>query len=312
MNCNEIQLLMPVFLDAEVSENERNAIQTHISFCSSCRCEIQALASLQEQLRTAFQIVTEDCLVPDDSWSQLLRQIHSQSREADISNTKLGFLGRIRANNRWKVGLAGSAVAVLALAAVLAPTLLGPSEEVLAREIALSDPEVLAILEQYEVDPENLGDESAFYINDASKLVIEAEPGLWIVVDVNTGHKEVASVKVESLSGITEQDILGLVGTDSTIKQIIENGAHVEEIQTSFSHPSSLDIYREYPFSEFDFDPQEMLGLVTVVSLTYEGEYYTVCVNHTLGKVALVIKPGDIQITYSHSTTTVTRTVPRG
>jgi|GEM_PF-3520123 len=310
MNCNEIQLLIPAFLDKEVSENERRIIQDHISLCNSCRHEIQALASLQEKLRTAFQIAAQECLVPDDSWSRLARKISSQSRAPAMDKNRTGLLGGIRAKNRWKVGLAGTAAAVLVLAAVLVPVLLRPNEEVLAREIALKDPEVLAMLEQYEVDPENLGDESAFYIDDASKLVIEAEPGVWIVVDVDTGHKEVASVKVESLSGVTEQDILELASTDSTIKQILEDGARVEEIHTSLFYPSSLYIYKEYPFSGLDFDPQEMLGLVSGVSLTYQEEYYTVFVNHTLGKVALVIKPGDIQITYSESTTTVTRTVP--
>ncbi|MBN1370163.1 MAG: zf-HC2 domain-containing protein [Dehalococcoidaceae bacterium] len=310
MNCNEIRLLIPAFLDAEVSENERKIIQDHISFCNSCRRETLELASVQEKLKKAFQTAAEDCLVPDDRWNQLLRQISSQSRVPAMDKNRTGLLGGIRAKKRWKVGLAGTAAAILVLAAVLVPTLLGPNEEVLAIEIALKDPEVLAMLEQYEIDPKNLGDESAFYIDDASKLVIEVKPGVWIVVDVDTGHKEVASVKVESLSGITEQDILELAATDSAIKQIIEAGARVEEIHTSLFYPSSLHIYNEYPFSKLDFDPQEMLGLVSGVSLTYQKEYYTVFVNHTLGKVALVIKPGDIQITYSQSTTTVTRTVP--
>ena len=55
MDCNAISELLAAYLDGEVTSEEHEQIQTHLSVCQRCRGELEALAATQEELRQALR-----------------------------------------------------------------------------------------------------------------------------------------------------------------------------------------------------------------------------------------------------------------
>lgn len=55
-NCEHVQALLSAFLDGEVSDDQSAVISEHLSRCEDCRREWDALASLEDQLRSALAI----------------------------------------------------------------------------------------------------------------------------------------------------------------------------------------------------------------------------------------------------------------
>lgn len=58
MNCKEVNQSLLSYLDNEVSPEEREAIEAHLSACSGCREEMEALTKTQRELRQALESMT--------------------------------------------------------------------------------------------------------------------------------------------------------------------------------------------------------------------------------------------------------------
>ena len=52
MNCEQIQALLPVFIDNELPEEEKQTIQVHLTGCAQCRSELQERKRVWNMLGT--------------------------------------------------------------------------------------------------------------------------------------------------------------------------------------------------------------------------------------------------------------------
>ncbi len=212
----------------------------------------------------------------------------------------------------WKTGLAAILMlAVIVCLAVLIPPL-GRSNEALARDIAVNDPEVLAILEEYEFDPEDIDESDILYIDGFAKLIVETESGCWIIVDIDTGEKEVMAIQVQEFTDITEQDITNIAKTDSRVLELLDKGAQIMDIELSYNYPASIEVFKQsLDMIGVKIDAEEMVGLLANLELSLGDESYFVFVNATMERVIFIFEPDSIQIDYSSTIVTVTETLMR-
>ena len=111
MNCKKVSQLLVGYLDNEVSPEEREAIQAHLSACYGCREELGALAETQRELRQGLNTVAAGASAPSHAWSAVKERTETQRRnglpilEAVKSWLRSG-IGRLRPRPVWQKALA--------------------------------------------------------------------------------------------------------------------------------------------------------------------------------------------------------------
>ena len=111
MNCKKVNQLLLSYLDNEVSPEEREAIQAHLSTCSGCREEMEALAETQRELRQGLSVVAAGASAPSRAWSAIKERTETQKRsgipilEAVKSRVRAG-IGRLGPRPIWQKALA--------------------------------------------------------------------------------------------------------------------------------------------------------------------------------------------------------------
>lgn len=154
MNCKDVNKLLLGYLDEEVSPEEREAIEAHLSACSSCREEMEALAKTQRELRQAFKAITARVSPSPYAWAtikqQLITEEHRRARILDLAKSKMEEGVEILKSRRpvWQTALVSALSIALVLGLCLTiPTLLRqPSVETRVANIAENDPQVKAFL----------------------------------------------------------------------------------------------------------------------------------------------------------------------
>lgn len=70
MNCTEVSELLTAYLDNEVTQKERQEIESHLAGCPRCRKELEELRSAQKILRGALKTQADDANPPPQSWTR--------------------------------------------------------------------------------------------------------------------------------------------------------------------------------------------------------------------------------------------------
>ncbi|MGQ9523876.1 MAG: zf-HC2 domain-containing protein [Armatimonadota bacterium] len=99
-NCRQLRRHIPGYLDGELTDSERSALELHLSQCAECRGEVESLLRSLDALNRCAQHYRENLYVPD-MWTSIAARISTNERG-------WGF---------WRVrSVRAGAVAVLALA----------------------------------------------------------------------------------------------------------------------------------------------------------------------------------------------------
>ena len=131
MNCEQVQSMLVVYVDGEVTPSERTLIQAHLSNCSVCQQELTLLSTARSRVRSMLQRRTIHAVPLRDAWSRL----EAKLTEADqLSSKKEAWFSRKAPNgnrasnphkkfggvsmNRRSIFSVMTGVAVLAILAV--------------------------------------------------------------------------------------------------------------------------------------------------------------------------------------------------
>ncbi len=80
MNCKAIKKLLVAYLDGELTPAKRSLIERHISGCKQCREELEALKSVQTELRQALSMEADEVSPPPELWEKLQRRLEDSPR----------------------------------------------------------------------------------------------------------------------------------------------------------------------------------------------------------------------------------------
>jgi len=71
MNCEQVQALLPAYLDNEVTPSERVLILAHLSGCTVCQQELNLLSTARSRVRAMLQRRAVHAVPSRDAWSRL-------------------------------------------------------------------------------------------------------------------------------------------------------------------------------------------------------------------------------------------------
>jgi len=71
MNCKEIHELLVAYLDGEITPEERAYIEAHLSGCSQCHAELEALSATQNDLRGMLKSMADQVSPPVEAWDRI-------------------------------------------------------------------------------------------------------------------------------------------------------------------------------------------------------------------------------------------------
>jgi inhibitor of cysteine peptidase len=111
MNCKKVNQLLVSYLDNEVSPEEREAIQAHLSACNGCREELEALAETQRELRQGLNMVAAGASASSHAWSAVKERTETQGRNGipileALKSKVRDMIGRLRPRPVWQKALA--------------------------------------------------------------------------------------------------------------------------------------------------------------------------------------------------------------
>jgi hypothetical protein len=77
MDCKDINTLLTAYLDGEVTREEQELIQAHLSICEHCRRELTGLADIQKGLRQALKETAADGSPSPQAWDLLRMRLET-------------------------------------------------------------------------------------------------------------------------------------------------------------------------------------------------------------------------------------------
>jgi len=83
MNCDQVQSLLPAYLDGEVTPSERALVLAHLSGCTVCQQEFDRLSTARNRVRSTLQRRAVQAVPSREAWSRI---------EAGLSKMQVSFL----------------------------------------------------------------------------------------------------------------------------------------------------------------------------------------------------------------------------
>ncbi len=146
MNCKQVDKKLLFYLDEELDEKEKQAIERHLAACPSCQSKLQSLENTRGLLHMDFDALSQKS-APSWLWMELKpRLAASDSGLSLFSRAKTRLRTLITQQPKMKTALVGIlSLALITSAVMFVPRLLGPSAEVVASDVARDTPEILAL-----------------------------------------------------------------------------------------------------------------------------------------------------------------------
>ena len=264
MDCKDVGELLISYLDGELSREEKEPIERHLSTCPHCRQELESLSVTQDQLRRGFAAAASKA-VPPQAWAKLQQRLatEEQSRIAvfNLSKSKLrrgvNTLKRGLCSQQpvWKPLAGVLAAVIIASLALIIPPHLGQSQEVLAAEIAQNDPQVHELIPEGSivkvtkiVRPGQSGIFHVLFLIPGESIWAEQDEGEAVLIDalVNVREKKVIGLRAVSTEGtpITPLSVadkkkaIEIARANSEVQEILDSGAIIRNvIQLPFFQP---------------------------------------------------------------------------
>lgn len=294
MSCKDINNLITAFLDEELTDKERYLVKAHLTTCQHCEIEMEAIASIQDDLRNAFRLEASRYSPSSRVWHRLQQYITGQGQAATII-TRIRNILPFPRRLSWKTGLIGLLVIALVIGlATTIPLFFKQDDKVLAAEIALSNTQVQAFLGGDE--PMEVTVLDTIYEEGNIRVIIAVEPDMVVVADVDMGNQEVVSVKVQEIDDITKQQVIDIARADPRVQELFKQGAQIHDLEMVEVYPALLEVWRDINSQLLGVEPEELIGFIGSLSLqlgnSSGAELYYIIVNVTTGKVVTINEPG--------------------
>ena len=247
MKCKDVSKLLSAYLDDQLASEERDQIEDHLSVCQHCHEELKVLATVRSKSRQAVRSMAAGVSSPAQSWELIKQQLTGEQTKISVfSLAKSKLQGGIDMLKRliswrpvWKPVLASALAVVLILcAALFAPSLIGPSPEVLAADIAQNSPEVRAALSGNEVETVKVINIE----NDIATVIVEGKMGGIVTALVNLHTKIVTeTVCGPQLSDEEKEKALDILRADPRVRELLDKGAVIDWILPMYVHASGIN-----------------------------------------------------------------------
>lgn len=302
MKCKDISELLTAYLDNEVTPEEREQIQAHLSACPHCREELEVLAATQSQLRRALESAAAEVAPTPQAWAGIERRLVGveQPRVTILGLAKSkakGGMGMVRElvsrQPVWRTAVVGVlAVVLIAGAAIAIPSLTGQSAEALAAGIARNDSQVQAAFGDGQ---EGIIVMDVEIIDNTGYVILRDLKGQIVTADVDMKTKEVIMVEEVPIPEFTEgqeEEAISIAQADPRVQELLERGAIIKEVFPFYS-PAVL--------IRLDRDVEVMPATTTIAAVVMElgEETWVAHVDLAQQEVRDVIKwpsKGEVQV----------------
>ena len=253
MECKDIDEMLISYLDGELTNEEKEVVELHLSTCPRCRRELEMLSATQYRLRQSFAARASKAPSPR-AWAGLQQRLvaEEQSKVAvfSVARAKLGKIkGRLSSRQpMWKSALAGAlVVALIAGLVLIVPSHFGQSQEVLAAEIARNDPQVHEMLPEgttvkiTKIMKPREGDIfHALFLIPGGSIWGGEDEGEVIMIDalVNVRERKVVGLRaiksretpITPLSVAERKKAVEIAKADSRVQEILDGGAEIRRV----------------------------------------------------------------------------------
>ena len=315
MDCKSIRELLIDYLNNEISDDERMLVSDHLSGCTACAMEMEALAAAETKLRQAYSEVAAGVSPSPSAWEVIKHEtVAKESAGVSVWDQIASKLKWTYAWRRpvWRGAVAAAAALSIALVVVLntGPVPLWTAAEQRAIDIATSDPVIQALLAGdgvvYEVIPVSGERDSVYYQVaivtglDAMDSNAEKSPG----VSLSGGELD-SSEFLDYCAVASEAEQFNLV-VDITAKSVVDYEHSSDDCLSAHEIEDAIDIAVDDPrigaaaiiqnvtlLNEYDAEQKSFTGeMVVWVRLSLNGDVYFAQVDLDQGKVVKLIEGG--------------------
>ena len=259
MDCKDISELLISYLDGELTEEQKEIVELHLSACPRCRRELESLSATQHRLHQSFEMVANKA-APPHAWARLQQCLVAREQpKVTVFNVAKSKLGRganmvrgglVSRQPVWKSVLVGALVLTLiAGLALIVPSRIGQSQEVLAAEIAQNDPQVQELIPGETavritriVKPREAGIFHVLFLILGESIWGEEGEGEVIMVDamVNVRERKVIVLRairskeapITPLSVAEKEKAIEVAKADSRVQEILDSGAEIRRVMS--------------------------------------------------------------------------------
>ena len=296
MNCKGISKLFTAYLDGEVTADEREQIQAHLSACPRCREELEALITTRSQLRQALKVTAAGATPSPQAWVGLRQRLEAEQQPRvtiwGLAKSKMkGGTNMIRElvsrQPVWKTAVASVlALALIAGLAIAIPSLTGQSPEALAADIAQNSPQVKAALGDGEVKAVKV----IKIVDDKGTVMCKGEFGIIITAEVDLETKEVTEVvPMPELTEAEKEEAIQIAKADPRVRELLDQGASIGKVSPMYFFGVRVN--------EETGETEEFSGTLARVAIELGEKSWAANVNLTEGKVQALIEttPGAME-----------------
>lgn len=290
MNCKDINKLLAAYLDDEVTSDEREQIEAHLSTCPRCREELEVLAATEAQLREALKAVAGQVTPSAQAWVGIKQRlaVEEQPRVTTWSLAKsklkggkdIMIRGLVSRQPVWKTAVVSVlAVALVISLAITIPPLTTQSAYAQAEEIAKNSQTVRDALGGGEVEVVKVIN----LVDDEGTLICQGTTGLVVTAKVDLEAKEVTEVVcTPELTEVEEEEAINIARADPRVRELLDMGASIGDVSTLFYFGSWVDIETG--------EREEFSQVLVIVTLELGEESWQVLVDLAEGKVVKLVE----------------------
>ena len=256
MGCKEVKELLLSYLDNEAPPKERGAIEAHLSACPRCREELEALASVQRELRQAFKEITARASPSPHAWASIKQHLEREERRRvpilDLAKLRMkGGMEGLRSRPAWQKAIASALAAALIVGLCLTiPLLLSQSPEALAESVAMEDPGGQLLLAEKGFFQPSLVNATAVKSDKGNIYHVhlmssrDDTPIGTVTVDIKEGMVTKIGLTKDTEEYVQPPGLTGVVNTEAVIevaqgdprvREILDAGAKVRGVSFLFS-----------------------------------------------------------------------------
>ena len=234
MNCKDINRLLTAYLDGEVTPEEQEQIQAHLSTCPHCREKLEALAATQNNLRQALKITAAGATPSPLAWAGIRERLAEERDRVTtwgLAKSKLKggraivVRGLVSRQPVWKTAVGGVlAVALICGLGLGMLSLGGESAYAEAADIARNSPEVQAALggEVEVLEVVRIAD-------DEGTVLCAGEAGELVAVRVDLVERKVTEViPMPTLTEAEKVEAVNIAIADPGVRELLDEGASIE------------------------------------------------------------------------------------
>ncbi len=181
----------------------------------------------------------------------------------------------------WKPALVSAlAIALIVGSALFVPSLVGPSPEVLAAEIAQNSPEVQKLLGDDLVTVRKVQ-----LVDGMGHVVCEASIGTFALADVDLEKGKlikVEKIKMPELSDEEKERAVGIAKADPEVRELLDKGAKIDKV---------FPMFRIITLSEENGETGVETSVNVCVALVLNDEKWIVHVDLEKGEVERILEP---------------------